>query len=135
MRTTAKRRGRDLAEDQGNFFVRMARSFGWKVAPSKEELIDVAGSLGNRLRRKAGVTPAKELARRIRARGTFARGWFVSNVTSSGNVIRIWITNRVTYSGVVDNRTNVASKAANVVGGKFKSKLDKLANQCTSVFK
>ena len=135
MRATARKRGRDLAEDQGGFFVKMARTLGWKVAPSKEKLIDVAGSLGDRLRRKPGVTPRQELARRIRARGTFARGWHISHIENARARIRIWIMNRVTYSGIVDDRTKVASKAADVVGGKFKAKLDKLASQCTSAFK
>ncbi len=134
MGKTAQKRGKTLAEDQGNFFLSLTKKMGWKIAPSREELDAVAQRLKWRLKRKKGMSPGKELARRKRARGTFARGWQILKVESLKSRIRIWIGNMVSYAGKVDSERNVSKQAANVVGGRFKSRLDRLAQQATGDF-
>ena len=134
MRKQAQVKGKDFAEEQGGFFLAMARKFGWQAAPTRQQLLDKAISLKWRLRRKPGVTAKKELARRQRARGTFAKGWVITKITQSAYVIRVWIGNAVSYAGIVDEKKKTAEKAATVVGGKFKERLNRLAKAITSVF-
>ena len=134
MEKTAQSKGKDLAVEQGNFFVVMARRLGWTVAPSKDELDAVFQKLRGRLKRKKGVTPLQELARRKRARGTFARGWKLSHIEKKPRAIRIWIGNAVNYAGIVEDEHHTTKKAADVVQDRFKGKLDRLAQQVTGVF-
>ena len=134
MQKAAKDKGKDLAKDQGNFFLRTTRKLGYIVAPSKDDLFAVFRKLGNKIKRKKGVTPLKEVMRRIRARGTFARGWKIERVESSGTRIRIYIGNAVKYAGIVESKERVASRSADIVGAGYKAKLQKLAKQVTSIF-
>ena len=130
----AKDQGKDLATKEANFFLSLTRKLGWKAAPTREELDMVARKLKFRLKRKPGVTPAQELARRKRARGTFARGWVMGKIEQSGSRIRIWIVNFVGYSGKVEDEKHVAQTAANVVRADYQGKLNKLASKITSMF-
>jgi hypothetical protein len=134
MQQAAKDKGKDLAVQQGNFFLRLTRKLGWEAAPSKDDLWEVYRRLKGKLRRKKGKTPLQEIMRRIRARGTFARGWKTDRVENTGTRIRIYIGNAVKYAGIVDGEKKVADRAADTVGGTFKRKLQKLAEQVTGVF-
>jgi hypothetical protein len=134
MQQAAKDKGKDLAVQQGNFFLRLTRKLGWEAAPSKDDLWEVYRRLKGKLRRKKGKTPLQEIMRRIRARGTFARGWKIDRVENTGTRIRIHISDPVKYSGIVESRKNVAGRAADTVGSTFKGKLQKLAAQVTSIF-
>jgi hypothetical protein len=134
MQQAAKDKGKDLAVQQGNFFLRLTRKLGWEAAPSKDDLWEVYRRLKGKLRRKKGKTPLQEIMRRIRARGTFARGWKTDRVENTGTRIRSYIGNAVKYAGIVDGEKKVADRAADTVGGTFKRKLQKLAEQVTGVF-
>tara|TARA_R110000868_G_scaffold59271_1_gene181954 strand:- start:4944 stop:5369 length:426 start_codon:yes stop_codon:yes gene_type:complete len=134
IRDAAASQGKDLAKVQGDDFLNEAKKQGRIIAPTAQELTDKAVKLKFRLKRKPGVSPAKELARRIRAKGTFARGWFISKVTSEKFKIRIWITNKSAESEKVDNQKKVSDKAEKASGGRFKGRLEKLANSVTSRF-
>jgi len=123
-----------MADVQGKDFLNEAKKQGRIIAPTPETLVAKAKELKWRLKRKPGVTPGKELARRIRARGTFARGWFISNITSEKFKIRIWITNKSAESEKVDQIKKVSDKAEKATGGRFKSRLDRLAKSVTSNF-
>lgn len=134
MREQAASKGEDLANVQGVDFLNEAKKQGRLIAPTPETLNEVAKRLKGRLKRKPGVTPQKELARRVRARGVFARGWYLSNVTSEKFKIRIWITNKSRNSDEVDSEKKVSDKAEKASGGRFKSRLDKLASTLTRSF-
>jgi len=134
MSAQASSQGKTVAEVQSKDFLNEAKKQGWLVAPTPETITAKAKQLKGRLIRKPGVTPAKELARRIRARGTFARGWYISNVTSERFKIRIWLTNKSAESAKVDQQKKVSDKAEKATGGRFKSRLDKLAQSITSNF-
>lgn len=134
MRKQAQVKGKDFAEEQGGFFLAMVKRLGWKVAPSRAELQAKAAELGDRIKRKKGVSPAQELRRRQRACGTFARGWVITKITQSAYIIRVWIGNAVSYAGIVDKEKKTAEKAATAIGGKFKERLNRLAKAITSVF-
>jgi len=134
MRDQAASKGKDMATVQGADFLNEAKKQGRLIAPTAETLTETAKKLKGRLKRKPGVTPAKELARRIRAKGTFGRGWFISNVTSERFKIRIWITNKSANSAEVDSEKKVSDKAEKASGGRFKIRLDKLASSVTSRF-
>lgn len=123
-----------MATVQGNDFLNEAKKQGREIAPTVETLNAVTQKLKGRLKRKKGVTPAKELSRRIRARGTFARGWFISSVTSEKFRIRIWLTNKSAESGKVDAEKKVAEKAEKITGRRFKTRLNKLADSVTNKF-
>jgi hypothetical protein len=134
MEKAAKDKGKDLAQEQGNFFLRTTRKLGWQAAPSKDDLWDVFRKLKGRLKRKKGVSPMRELMRRIRARGTFARGWKIDRVESGGTRIRIYISDPVKYAGIVEDKKHVASRSADIVGAGYKAKLERLAQQVTGIF-
>lgn len=134
MRERAASQGKNLADVQGKDFLNEAKKQGRMIAPTAETITAKAVQLRWRLKRKPGVTPAKELTRRIRARGTFAKGWFISNVTSERFRIRIWITNKSAESEKVDQQKQVSDKAEKASGGRFKSRLDRLAESLTRNF-
>lgn len=134
MSERAASQGKNLADVQGKDFLNEAKKQGRMIAPTAEKITAKAVQLRWRLKRKPGVTPAKELTRRIRARGTFAKGWFISNVTSERFRIRIWITNKSAESEKVDQQKQVSDKAEKASGGRFKSRLDRLAESLTRNF-
>lgn len=134
MNERASTKGRTLATEQKWFLFRLLRRFGWAIAPSRELLDEVARRLGGRILRKPGMTPAQELARRKRARGTFARGWEISKVDSKRFSIRIWFINNSTESALVDKKHGVADKACGQAENRFRSKLNRLAESITNSF-
>jgi hypothetical protein len=134
MRDHAASKGKDLADTQGKDFLNEAKRQGRLIAPTPEKITAKAKELKWRIKRKKGVSPAKELSRRIRARGTFGRGWFISKITSEKFRIRIWITNKSANSEYVDQQKKVSDKAEKAMGGRFKKRLDGLAKSVTSRF-
>jgi len=134
MRDNAATQGKTLADVQAADFISEERKQGRLIAPSSQSLTEAAVALKWRLRRKPGVTPAKELARRIRARGTFARGWVIQKIDSEKFRIRIWLVNQSAESDKVDTAHKASDKAEKIAGGRFKSRLDKLASSITSSF-
>ena len=134
MREQASSQGKNLATVQGNDFLNEAKKQGRLIAPTPETLVDTAKKLKGRLKRKPGVSVGKELARRIRARGVFAKGWVISHITSEKFRIRIWIKNESTNSDEVDTKKGVSDKAEKASGGRFKSRLNKLADSVTNKF-
>jgi hypothetical protein len=134
MRDQAASQGKTMATVQGNDFLNEAKKQGREIAPTPEKLVATAKKLKWRLKRKPGVKPGKELSRRIRARGTFAKGWFISSVTSEKFRIRIHLTNKSSESGKVDAEKKVSDKAEKITGRRFKTRLEKLADSVTRTF-
>jgi hypothetical protein len=134
MSQTANEKGKDLAKDQGKFFLGMTRKISWQEAPSKELFDQLLSRLGGRLKRKPGVRPAKEIQRRKRMRGMFARRWAIHKVENSGYRIRVWIGNPVSYADKAEAKHEPAVQAANIVGRAFNRRLNRLAQQVTGVF-
>lgn len=134
MEEGAESHGKTLAEDQSKFFLKHMKKESWKVAPTPSTLNSVAERLKGRLKRKKGVTPMEELQRRMRARGTFARGWAITKTEQAGYRIRIWMVDSSSQSGKVDDEKKVSNKAERITGKSYKSKLDKLADKVTSIF-
>lgn len=146
MQDRARKKGRGLAIENGKFFVRIARKIGWDSAPTKEELMALPAKYGWKLKRKtlrgqkaawrgAGDAPLwLEVERRIKARGTFAKGWRFMRFEASGTRIRIWIQNTVGYADTINERDNTAPKAAVYVAKVFQRKLTSLAKELTDGF-
>lgn len=134
MRESAARQGKNLADVQANDFLIEEKKQGRIIAPTAEELVNKAQELKWRLKRKPGVSPGKELSRRIRAKGTFARGWFISKVESQKFRIRIYLTNKSANSDVVDSKFRASDKAEKITGKRFKTRLDRLAETVTKTF-
>lgn len=133
MQKDAEKKGNDLAQQQGNLFVRLARKLGWTKAPTRELIGNLLSQYGGRLKRKPGVTPEQEVKRRMRARGTFARRWKIWKIERSRLRIRIWIFNTVTYADV-SKLSMVAEQAANQIGQRFQKRLTALASKIMKDF-
>jgi hypothetical protein len=134
MRENAASKGKELANTQGQDFLRTIKRESWQVAPTPQELYDTAQRVGWALKRKKGVSPAKELKRRIRARGTFARGWRIVRIVSEKWRIRIWLMDKSAESDKVDTRHGVSDKAEKKSGGRFKQRLNRMADAITRAF-
>lgn len=134
MNDRAKSQGKDLVDVLAQGFLKDIKAEGWKIAPTPEELVDTAKKLKWKLKRKPGVTPAKELSRRIRAKGTFARKWKRWKEESYSNGFRIWLIDTAGESDKVDKAKGVSDRAEKITGRKFKSKLDAMASRITSMF-
>lgn len=134
MRDNAAAKGKDLADVQSRDFLITVKQEGRKIAPTPQELYDTAERLKWRLKRKPGVSPQKELKRRIRARGTFARGWQILKIESQKFRIRIWLIDKSAESEKVDQQHKVSDTAEKKSGGRFKARLNKLADAITRSF-
>ena len=104
------------------------------IAPTAETLNAVAARLKGRLIRKKGVSPEKELARRQRARGIFARKWKIDRKEMDRNHVRIWLIDTSASSEKVDKLKGVSAKAEKTTGKEFKAKLDGMANKLARNF-
>jgi len=144
MAKTAKDKGKDMAGDQAKIFLSMTKKESWKEAPDVGEINKLL-LLGPRLLIGTGAKKTnkgvwtiekaqKEIDRRIRARGTFARNWKITRTESRGFSIRIYIENEVKYAALINER-GASHRAAKKTYTKFKSKLDRLAKQSTGAFK
>jgi hypothetical protein len=134
LREAAAAKGKDLADVQAADFIKEERDQGRKIAPTADELTSKAISLKWHLKRKPGVTPAKELARRIRARGTFGKGWRIQKITSEKFRIRIWLVNTSGESEKVDEAHKTSDRAEKITGKRFRDRLEKMASQTMGVF-
>lgn len=134
MNENAKSKGKTLAKDQANFFLRLVKKMSWGVAPKRDVFDVLLERFGGRLKRKKGVSPQKEVERRRRARGAFARRWKISKVESEPYRIRIFISNFISYAGKLEGKNHLAERAAGIVGSSFKRKLNRLADQLTKGF-
>ena len=135
MRDTAANQGKTLADVLAKGFLADMKAEGWKVAPTPQTIIDKAKSLKWKLKRKPGVTPAAELARRIRAIGTFARNWKIVRTESEKYRIRIWLMDSSSQSDKVDTEKKVSDRAEKITRNKFKTKLDAMASRITGGFR
>ncbi len=133
MRDDAASKGKDLAFVMAGQFLRNMREEGRKIAPTAEELTATAQRLKGRLKREKG-TPEKELARRIRAKGIFARKWKIARKESQKYRVRIWLIDTAGSSDKVDTEKRVSDKAEKTTGRKFKTKLDAMAERVTRAF-
>lgn len=134
MRENAAGQGRTLSEQMSKVFLADMKEQGRMIAPTPDTLVQKAKSLKWRLKRKPGVTPGKELARRIRARGTFARKWKIWKTEGEKYNIRIWLIDTAANSGIVDEQKGVSKKAERITGNKYKSRLGALAQKLMGSF-
>lgn len=134
MNDNAAKQGKTLAEQMSAIFLSDIKKEGREIAPTPEHLVETAKKLKWRLKRKPGVSPGKELARRIRARGTFARGWKFWKTESSRYNIRIWLIDTAASSGLVNDQKGVSKRAEKTTGTKFKTRLNALADKIMSAF-
>lgn len=130
----AKEKGKDLAFVMAGQFLRDMRSEGRKIAPTAEELTEVARRLKGRILRKKGKTPEQELKRRIQAIGIFSRKWKVLRTESRPYQIKIWLIDLAAHSNATDDKFKVSEKAEQKTGKAFKAKLDAMANNLMGGF-
>ena len=134
MSENAANQGKTLAEQMSQVFLSDMKAQGRLIAPTPDTLAAKAKELKWRLKRKPGVSPGKELARRIRARGTFARKWKIWKTESQKFKIRIWLIDTAANSGLVDDQKKVSDKAEKITGNKYKARLNALADKILNSF-
>ena len=141
LRDRAQKEGKDFGKKEASIFLTIMRRVSWKSAPSRDTIQAVYDRLyheGRRwfmVRRGNSKTPEEELQRRFKARGTFARRWFVASVTNpSPWRIRILLVDKATYSSQIAERDGTIPKAQNIALGKWESKLNRLAHILTGRF-
>jgi len=151
MRKDARAQGKPLAMQNANFFVRMAKKIAKEDSTPTVQEMESKRSLGFRLKIKdPRITTVQgwykrslkdrkqiideEIARRIRARGTFAKGWRFWKFEDSGDVIRIWVKNSVGYAEKINERDHTGEKAAVFVAKLFQRKLNSLSDKLTRNF-
>lgn len=137
-------RGKTLAFKMANFFVRITRKISREDStPTVAELqalqtrkVLFVGVGKNKHLSDNRQAMDKEIARRIKRIGTFARGWSrqFAQTEISARRIRIWIRNRVGYSKLIDDRDSDSDKAAQFIRGAFQRDLEKLAKGLTGDF-
>lgn len=134
MRENAARQGKDMATQQAGFFLANLKREGRAIAPTPDRIYSDVKAADFKIKRKSGVSVAKEIKRRIRARGTFGRAWKIIKVTSERFLIRIWMENTSAESLKVDNMKGVSDRAEKKSGQRFKDRLNRLADSITSKF-
>ena len=134
MRENAERQGKDMAQQQANFFLGNLKREGRAIAPTPDRIYTDVRAANFKIKRKPGVSVSKEIKRRIRARGTFGRAWKIVKVTSERFKIRIWMINTSAESLKVDNEKGVSDKAEKKSGQRFKDRLNRLAERITNTF-
>lgn len=135
LRDDAHKEGRELAQKEAGIFLRIMKRFSWQSAPSREEINAVYERLGWKMKRRKGTkTPEQERDRRLRARGTFARAWFVVKVTDMGSRIRILLKDKANYSEEIAARDGTIEKAQQRTLRGWGSKLDRVARKIAGNF-
>lgn len=134
MNDRAHSQGRELVDVVGAEFLKVIRDEGRKIAPTPDELTATAKKIGWRLRRKPGVSPGKELARRIRSRGTFARKWQKWKTEGSRTRFIIWLIDLAADSEKVDRNNKVSNRASAITTKAFQNRLNKMADKLASMF-
>lgn len=141
MREDAARQGKDFAKKESGFFLRTMRKISWDSAPDRSTIYGVynrlagQGRLWSMIRRGGTKTPEAELLRRLKARGTFARRWFVASITQPNKWrIRILLVDKATYSSQIADRDGTIEKAKAKTLQNWKGKLDKVAKSLTARF-
>jgi len=134
MRDNAERQGKTLAEKMSYEFLKDIKDESATITPTAETITSKAKELKYRLKRKPGVSPIRELARRIQARGTFKRRWKIWKTESQKYSIRIWLINTSAESEKVDDQKKVSTKAEKITGKKYKDKLDQMATNIMNKF-
>ena len=134
MRDNAATQGKTLSKQMSQVFLGDMKAQSRLITPTAETITNKAKQLKFRLKRKPGVSPIKELQRRIRARGTFARKWKIWKTEDAKHIIRIWLIDTAASSDLVDSQKKVSAKAEKVTGSKYKNRLNKLADSLTRGF-
>ncbi len=135
LRDDAHKEGKQLAKVEANVFLRIMKRVSWKSAPTRETINAVYLRLGWRMKRRKGTkTPEAERDRRLRARGTFARAWFVVSVSDLGSRIRILLKDKANYSEGIAERDGTVEKAQQTTLRGWGSKLDRIARKITGNF-
>ena len=135
LRRDAVKEGRNFAKQESNVFLRIMKRVSWQSAPTRETIQSVYERLGWRMKRRRGTkTPEQERDRRLRARGTFARAWFVIKVTDYGMRIRILLKDKAKYSTEIAERDGTIEKAQQRTLRGWRNKLNRVARKLAGNF-
>ena len=140
LRDNARKQGKEFGRKEAGFFLRIMKRVSWESAPSRATIQAVYDGLvasGRRwymVRRGRSRTPEQELARRLRARGTFARRWFIASITQPSRWrIRILLVDRADYSDRISARDGTIKRAKEKTLRGWKSKLDRMAKRISNI--
>lgn len=135
LKADAHKEGKTLAKKESNVFLRIMKRVSWQSAPTRETINSVYERLGWKMKRRRGTkTPEAERDRRLRARGTFARAWFVVSVSEVGSRIRILLKDKAEYSSEIADRDGTIQKAQQRTLRGWGNKLNRVAKKLAGNF-
>jgi len=132
----ARREGVLVMRQAGRQFVMRSRRESKDSVMSRDAITEVRNRLDwGMIFRGNSQNPDQELARRLRARYTFSKGWRFWLINQEKERIQIWIQNTVRYSLTIEERDHITISAGNYVGGRFQRKLAAINRKINQAWK
>lgn len=123
-----------LVKTFGKYFVQNTKQVAMKSAPTEDAIRSKFASLNGRVKLRGRVKKKisrkdaieAELRRRIKARGTFAKGWKFWKFEKLKAGARYTIKDSVGYAQIVDAKVHPADIAARRLESRFRDAMQKL---------
>ena len=123
-----------LVKTFGKYFVKNTQQVAMKSAPTEDAIRSKFASLNGRVKLRGRVKKKisrkeaieAELRRRIKARGTFAKGWKFWKFEKLKAGARYTIKDSVGYAQIVDAKVHPADIAARRLESRFRDAMQKL---------
>lgn len=123
-----------LVKTFGKYFVQNTKQVAMKSAPTEDAIRSKFASLAGRIKYRAKVRkniPQRqreeaELRRRIKVRGTFAKGWKFWKFEKTKTGAKYFIKDSVGYAQIVDAKVHPADIAAARLESRYRDALQKL---------
>ena len=123
-----------LVKTFGKYFVKNTQQVAMKSAPTEDAIRSKFASLAGRIKYRGKVRKnipqhqreEAELRRRIKVRGTFAKGWKFWRLEKSKTGMKYFIQDSVGYAQIVDAKVHPADIAARRLESRYRDALQKL---------
>jgi hypothetical protein len=123
-----------LVKTFGKYFVQNTKQVAMKSAPTEDAIRSKFASLAGRIKYRGKVRKnipryqreEAELRRRIKVRGTFAKGWKFWRFEKSKTGMKYFIKDSVGYAQIVDAKVHPADIAARRLESRYRDALQKL---------
>ena len=123
-----------LVKTFGKYFVKNTQQVAMKSAPTEDAIRSKFASLAGRIKYRGKVRKnipqhqreEAELRRRIKVRGTFAKGWKFWRLEKSKTGMKYFIKDSVGYAQIVDAKVHPADIAARRLESRYRDALQKL---------
>lgn len=123
-----------LVKTFGKYFVQNTKQVAMKSAPTEDAIRSKFASLAGRIKYRGKVRKnipqhqreEAELRRRIKVRGTFAKGWKFFKFEKTKTGMKYFIKDSVGYAQIVDSKVHPADIAARRLESRYRDALQKL---------